>query len=315
MEYTHYWQIDIEADRLYAEERYNEALKLLDHASQQFPENLFDIVWYKACIYNQVQDDQECLNAIELLVNRGFTCPLDWEWFDPLRENARFRRLAEENQRLLAKARQNTKMEYQVYLPEGYAKDQKYPLFLALHGDGGGGNIEDFSRRWKPDGILEQGFIVAYIQSSQLLYTNNFGWLPDYSIARRDVRDCYDRVCAEYAIDQDTVIIGGYSGGAIMSLEITMADVLPIKGFVSLCPELKPESFTRENVERATKRGAKGIFMEGETMMPVPDEQEMLQVFQEVGFPHQFYVNKGIGHSFPQDLGEKLEQAITYIVR
>jgi predicted esterase len=35
------------------------------------------------------------------------------------------------------------------------------------------------------------------------------------------------------------IIIGGFSGGAIVSLEITMANVLPVMGFVGLCLELK----------------------------------------------------------------------------
>jgi predicted esterase len=42
------------------------------------------------------------------------------------------------------------------------------------------------------------------------------------------------------------IIIGGFSGGAIMSLEITMANVLPVKGFVGLCLELKPLSILHQ---------------------------------------------------------------------
>jgi hypothetical protein len=58
----------------------------------------------------------------------------------------------------------------------------------------------------------------------------------------------------------------------------------------------------------------KGVFMEGELELPVDEEQTMLDVFQTVGFPYQFYVNPGIGHAFPRDFGDKLGQAIAFVM-
>ena len=133
-------------------------------------------------------------------------------------------------------------------------------------------------------------------------------------IAKRDILDCYNQVTAQYAVDPANILMGGYSGGAIMSLESALADVLPVKGFVGLCPELRPESFTRENVERATRRGMKGVFLEGEIKWPMPEEQAMLAVFESVGLPYQFHINPGIGHVFPLDFREKLDQAITFVM-
>ena len=53
--------------------------------------------------------------------------------------------------------------------------------------------------------------------------------------------------------------------------------------------------------------------MEGGEVIPVPDEQEMMQAFQDAGLPCQFYVNPGVGHVIPEDLAEKLRQAVDFI--
>lgn len=161
MEYTQYWQIDADIDKLFNDEKYDQCIELLNQALSQFPDNFFDIVWYKAVIYSELQDYQECLNSIDVLIEKGFACPMHWGRFDPLREDATFHKLDKKNRYLLAQAQGKAKMEYKVYLPEGYTQNREYPLFIVLHGDGGGGNIKEFRHRWKPDIMLKRDSIVA----------------------------------------------------------------------------------------------------------------------------------------------------------
>ena len=122
---------------------------------------------------------------------------------------------------------------------------------------------------------------------------------------------CYI-VLQEYSIDEECVIIGGFSGGAITSLDITFANVILIKGFSVIGPDF-PESFTKENIKLATESGVRGIFMEGEILIPLEEQEEMIKVFEEVDLPYEFYVNKGIGHAVTQDLPDKLNKALSFI--
>ncbi len=314
MDYSHYKQLDQEADGFFYQKRYDEVLRLMDYAETRFPEQLFYSTWYKAYVYLLMGDHDRCIAALQSMIQRGWCCPLDDDMFDPLRADPRFQALDEENKRLLAQAPASAKMEYAVHLPTDYSPGRRYPLFIVLHGDGLGGNIEYQRWYWEPGVMTGRGLIAVYIQSSQVAFPGHFLWLRDYQIAKRDILDCYHQVTAQYAVDPANIILGGYSGGAIMSLEIAMADVLPVKGIIGLCPELRPTSFTRENVERAARRGMKGVFMEGEIKWPMPEEQAMLDVFQAVGFPYQFHVNPGIGHVFPRDFSDKLDQAITFVM-
>lgn len=53
--------------------------------------------------------------------------------------------------------------------------------------------------------------------------------------------------------------------------------------------------------------------MEGDLDELEAAEREMLAVLDEVGFPYQFYVNEGVGHSFPEDFADRLARAVRYI--
>ena len=121
---------------------------------------------------------------------------------------------------------------------------------------------------------------------------------------------------AEYTIDTDQVVIGGFSGGSIAAIEVALSGVVPVRGFVSLCPSQKPDSCTPENAQQAAQRDVRGVMMEGEQTGDVPAEQEMLAMFRAANLPCEFYINAGIAHWYPDpdDLAEKVNRAIAFIL-
>ncbi|WP_346905908.1 hypothetical protein [Clostridium sp.] len=151
-----------------------------------------------------------------------------------------------------------------------------------------------------------------YVQYSQLYRHNGFSWTINPPISRSDIKECYNLILQEYSIDEKCVIIGGFSGGAITALDIIFANVIPIKGFITIGPDF-PKSFIKENVKLAAERGVRGIFIEGEIIIPLEEQEEMIKAFEEVNLPYKFYVNKGIGHDIPQDLPDKLNKALSFI--
>ena len=80
-------------------------------------------------------------------------------------------------------------------------------------------------------------------------------------------------------------------------------------------PRIKPAAFTDENVRKAVQDGIKCVFMEGEKVLPVLDEDEMMKTFDEQGLQYEYYINKEAGHDIPSDFDKKLEQAVTFISR
>lgn len=340
--YNNFNEFEKHYSKYFSQKKYQEALDLLEGAydtlsKEEYEENIYTILFDKAHICIMLGKNDECLNALECLNNKGFVSPLHWNRFNPLHKNVRFFKLKRKNAILRAKAQEKAKLKYEIYLPEGYSENKKYPVFFNLHGDGD--DIKEHKKYWKPDMLLQKGFIVVYPQSSQVLYYNGYAWckrlfnaermeectgpneLYDgkisrgcYDLSHYEIKSCYEEIAYKYSIDEECILIGGMSGGATATLEFTMSNTIPIKGFIALCPELKPSSFTKDSVSNALNRGVRGVFMEGEHARIVDDEEKMMKVFDDVGFPYESYINKGIGHWYPDDLDEKVESALKFIL-
>lgn len=313
-----FYDLDKAIDVLYEQERYDEALELLKASIPALPpeeadEFRFELIWIECKLYTMSNKYEECFKVIRQAVDDGLAFPLHFDRFDPIHKMDGFKALEEENAKLVALEKSKAKATYKVLLPEDYDPSKKYPLIMALHGDGIS-NIREFSQYWKPDVFLSRGFIFAYLQSSQVICHNGYGWLEDPDTANRDILSCYSAIANAYSVHSDTVLIGGFSGGAITSIHFTLSDVLPVKGFIALCPILIPKAFTYENVRRAAQAGVKGAVMEGELVLPVANEDEMMRIFDEVGLPIQYTINKGVGHQAPGDFDVKLGKAITFLL-
>lgn len=317
MTYATYRQLDAAVSAPMRNEMWPEALSVLDTGLETLPrpeydQNYFVIMLIRSKLLALSSRFEESFQVISGLVDRGMPCG-PWA-FDrlPFGEEPRMIRLRQENDRLIEQLQQNAKMLYDVRLPAGYSAYKRYPLFMALHGDGYC-NIGEFSADWLPEPFLQSGFILVYVQSSQVRCHDGYGWLVDPPTARRDVKACYDAVRTQYSVDPERVFIGGYSGGAIASLDITLSAGLPIRGFIALCPEIRPESFTASNVALAVERGVRGVFLEGDLVMPVPDEEEMARMLQEAGLPLLSEVNEGYGHEIPADFAAKVLAGLRFI--
>lgn len=317
MTYSTYRQLDAAVSAPMRNEAWPEALAVLDAGLETLPkpeydQNYFVIMLIRSKLLALCGRFEESFQTVSGLVDRGMPCG-PWA-FDrlPFGEEPRMSRLRRENDRLIDQLQQDAKMRYDVRLPDGYSAAKRYPLFVALHGDGKC-NISEFSAEWTPNPFLQSGFILAYVQSSQVRCYDGYGWLVDPPTARRDVKACYDALCAQYSVDPERVFIGGYSGGAIASLDITLSASLPAKGFIALCPEIRPDSFTASNVALAVQRGVRGVFLEGDLVMPVPDEEEMARMFREAGLPLLSVVNEGFGHEVPSDFAAKALAGLRFI--
>lgn len=345
MKYDSFKQLEKDYSVLYEQNKYQEAIVLLEKGieslpNDEFQKHLYTLIFHKVKLYSDCKMYEECLAALTYLIEKGFVCPLNWSRFKPLNGDKSYSKLKQKNELLRARDQEKAKFRYAIDVPEGYTKEKRYPLFFNLHGDGE--NIEIHSQYWKSDVLLRKGFIVVSIQASQVTHHNGYAWLKRifnveksgewkdlehvyplsedsylikacYNSAYEEIKACYDLVLQQYSIDKECIIIGGFSGGATAAIDITMANIIPIKGFISLCSQ-KPKSFTKENIEIANQRGIKGVFMEGEDDTPVQEVEEMIKICEERGVPYQYNINKGIGHWYPEDLDDKLEQALNFIM-
>jgi predicted esterase len=142
---------------------------------------------------------------------------------------------------------------------------------------------------------------------------DGFSWTEDYEVSRTEIRDAFLEVSEEYPVDPERVIVGGFSAGAMAALDLVLEDIVPVRGFVALCPG-KPENFSVEAIGAAGDRGLRGTILTTEMDPRVGEQREMVAVMEREGFPHEFHVTPDTGHWYPEDLAERIDEAIRHIL-
>jgi len=193
--------------------------------------------------------------------------------------------------------------------PEGFVKNQEYPLFIALHG--GNSNIANFKEVWVSETMNDE-FITAYIQSSQVESMDGFGWTGDIEITRKQIQKTYQEITREYSIDEKEVIIGGFSSGGVAALDISFANTLSVAGFIALCPA-KPDSYNEANLLDARERGVRGTILTTEMDPRLEVQKETVKMLESSGLKYRFVVTPNIGHWFPENLSALIDDAIEHI--
>ena len=318
MGYKDFYEFEEQYSTIFSEEKYDEGLNMLLHANELLPkdeyeENLFELMIDESRIYTRTNNTESCINLIKKALEKGYSFPLHWSNFNLLRKHPEYEYLNNLNKKMLGQAKENSKFKYEVYLPKSYDSTKKYPLFFCLHGDGFHCNMKEARWWWKPDVLLEKGYIVVYPQSSQMYFHNSFGWLSDPELSRKELKNCYEELLLDYSIDETCVIIGGFSGGSTTSIDVAFENAIPVKGVIALCPGDYLDRITLEDTKKLEERKTKIVIFEGENSID-PVVKHVLKLFNEVGVSCEYHINKGIGHEYPSDLDEKTLKAMEFIV-
>lgn len=307
-------QIKAQADELEEQKQYEQAIALLESALEQFPDEQYPITERLGMLYTQTEQYEKGLEIWEYGARRGFFYCHNPRWgvYKPYEQFERFGEILETDRRLRQEALDKSNMTYQVVAPAGYTGQEPFPLFIVLHG--GNRTIEQARPYWNSTRLGGE-YLVAFMQSYLYYGMEGFGWSRNDERARQGLRECFEEIVERYRVDVSRVLIGGISAGAMMAIEVAIDDVLPIAGFVGVCP-VKPgeEAFNADKVRKARERGQRAVLIAGENDAALlPQAQDMVKIFEQTEFPHQFVVVSGLGHEYPGDFAERLDAALAYI--
>lgn len=312
-----YTEFDKKYSKLYEEQKIQEAIDVIKKANEllskkEYEDNYVFILRDQAILLFMNENFSEALDTVEVLLSKGYSLPENLINMLEVNDDPRFLEIKQKNMKLFKKAQNEAKLKYNVCLPNDYDEKKKYPVFFNVHGDGMDGNIKDQMRNWPPETLLEKGYIVVYPQSSQTYCTNGYGWMQDKELSRKEIKICYEEICEKYSVDKTQVILAGFSGGADAVVDFSMHQVFPVKGFISLCPTKFVKSFTNDQILAAKTNEIKGCILEGENDL-VPIVKDLVDEVNEMGLGCQYIVNKDVGHWFPLDLKEKVNQILNFI--
>ncbi len=300
-------------EELYQQQKYAEAAELLDKALLRFPghikANTYNLALMCAHLNQLDRGVSALLYGLEHGVWYGKFDFFNALW-DPYKKHSGFQTFLDKNHKYLERAQKTAKSQLMIKTPADYSPNKEYPLFVALHG--GGENMADFSQRWRSE-KLENQFIVAFIQSSQVISMDGYNWTEDMEISRKEIQEAYHKILQEYPVNTELVLIGGFSSGGVASLELALDGTLPVQGFVVLCPA-KPEGFTSARVQAAAQRGLRGTILTTEMDGRLEDQKAMARIFDLENLPCEFIITPDIGHWYPEDLDVQIDRALARIL-
>ena len=299
-----------EVGNLFNAGRPGDAVVLLEKEKARFPEHLYEIIFSLGYGRLITGNPSGALDAFEEGISKGlwFAFPMDAPVIQPLVGDPRFRIILATSEVRRKEAQAGSEPGVRVALPDGYAEDREYPLFIALHG--WGDDLREIMDHWVSP-VLKAEFLSAFFQSSQVVKMDGGRGWDDLALGRREIRGLFDEVADRYPVRPDRVLIGGFSQGGRMAIDIALNDILPVAGFIVLCPGGGvPDGLNLEQATRAADRGVRGTILTGDKDPDLAEQRRIADIFEEAGLDLSMVVREGLGHWFPEDLGDLLDKAL-----
>jgi predicted esterase len=311
--FSDYIEMRQKVGELFKEGKLAEAAQILEWGMSQFPDNLLANAYNLATCYAFLGKPENAIQTLQYGLDHGIWYG-QWDFtadfWDSVKVLEGFQDIQLRSEACLAKAQKAAKPELTVVTPNGYDPVLNYPLFIALHG--GGETVEIFKPQWTSP-KLETGFIVAYPQSSRVVSMLGFSWMGEDQ-DRQEIGEAYQEVLGNYSVDTDQILMGGFSAGGHQTLTLLLDEqsLLPLRGFIVLCPPV-PETYPPEDIARIVERGQRGLFLTTEMDTRVEDQRKMAAAMEAGGVPLQFEITPNVGHWYPPDFANKLDEAIDFI--
>lgn len=277
-------------------------------SNRKFGEYMDDLIDFDVILYYIELGKMD--KALELL--NGYLD--EGKWFIPkflkeIWDKEEFKVYVEGWKEVSEKSKLASKPKMKVSLPKNYNKDKKYPLFIALHNSNG--HAEYFRAHWESQ-KLEEEYIVLTPQSSQLFHSFSYCW-DDKEKAYEEIRNAYENVIDKYSVDKENIIIGGFSQGGELAIDIALkTNILPIKGVIAL--NASEVELDINSVENAHKKGIKAVIIAGENDKKFEEQKKISNLFIKTGLKNRFIIKKGLGHWFPEDLPEIIDSSLEFIM-
>lgn len=178
-------------------------------------------------------------------------------------------------------------LNYLVYLPQSYSKNNKLPLIFSLHGSGERGNNIDDVKKWGIHKILRENDNFPFVVVSPQCPVGEI-WEMQFNA----LKDLLDKIENDYNIDDERIYLTGYSLGgygtwnfAILNPERFTA-IVPISGGA-----ISPKRALRlKNIPIWVAHG------DSDTVVQFEESKRIVDCLKEYNPNIIFKVYKGGGH-------------------
>jgi predicted esterase len=292
---------------LYRAGKYAEALNATEQLAREFPREEAATSLWRLCLLSRMGRADDALEAMSQALQRGQwwieSALRDDEDLKPMQGLPAYETMVAECKRRYTEAQKNARAELLVRLP---ATQPPYPLLIALHGRLGsaGGDLP----RWEP--IIAQGWMLAMPQSSQCGSPTAFTW-DDTAKAREEVAAHYRGLVRQYPVDAERIVLGGFSQGAALSIQLALRGPIPARGFIAVVPG----RWALDGLEGLARsaRGLRGYLATGGQDPRNDVFAEIQSTLNRNGVPCEAEDHPEMAHDFPQAFDRTLDKALRFL--
>lgn len=213
------------------------------------------------------------------------------------------------NQELMEVANKTKTTEFMVQLPRNYDQNTSYPFMLIIHG--GIGSIPNLQYSYLSE-KLQTEFIVAYTQGGIYYGSNSRAY--DREHWQEDIKNIYQQVISNYAVDTTRVILAGPSAGGYRSIALGLNNIIPAKGLL-LSFAVNPGVWDSTLYIKSAERGLKVALLCGENDWALQEQKKLGYWFDKYGIKNRFVVFPEEGHGFPENWTYYLDTSLEYILK
>jgi len=307
---TSFEQLRVELMSLYEAGRYTAGYELVEKEEAKFPEQAARTTFWKMCLLSL---DGRLIEALSTF-RQGLQDGMWWHEsqftdtdLDALRDLPEFKELVARSVQAWEQERKKIQRDHLLLLPEP-PSSSPYPLMIVLHGRHG--DKETNLEQWEVARRL--GWAVLSVQSTQPLYHGAYHW-DDPVMGLQDILFYLERTLKTNDIDQERIVIGGFSQGSGMAIYAALSGSLPVRGFIAGAtwwPDVESLAALASHA-----RNLRGYFICGEKDYTLDRAREIQIILQQhkISFTEEFHPD--LGHEFPTDFETSLKSALEFIFK
>ncbi len=301
---------------LYTQKNFTGAYEVAEKMLKDYPSRAGVVYNYAYTMKNLMGDSLGAVQLMEEAAEKGY-------WADPhqlerdpdfsnLLDDPRFKAVLRKYSNLAEKSRKTQKPILVTLEPEKgtFDNSRKMPIVIALHGNTE--TVDDSMDKWKF--MAEKGWIVALPQSSQISMPNAYVW-NDFTVAKEEIKSHYKTLKGKYPIDEDKVLIAGFSKGGALAATLCFEQVIPCRRFVLMGPYLQNPSELEEKIVRFSSGEGKGYLIVGENDVDcINGTRDLFNLLKRNNIQCRIDIVPNLAHEYPSDFQEMFEENMEFLV-
>lgn len=182
------------------------------------------------------------------------------------------------------------------------------PLLLVLHGNRSNG--AETQTQWH--GATQEGYLMAVAQSTQLEGPDMFVW-NDEARTTREVTAHFADLRAAHPVDENHVILGGFSMGGGEAIRLVVTGLIPARGFVVVTPYFRDLAALKGEIARVKPGSFRGYIITGDKDFSYQAARETAEAFKAAGIFCELEEHPGLGHTLPKEFDRSLKRALEFV--